>query len=107
MRLMLSKILREAGFEVVGEASNGKEGIKKFKELNPDLVTLDITMPEMDGIQVTREIRKLSSQTKIVICSAMGENDLVTEAIQAGANDFIIKPFEVDRVLNAVKKLMS
>jgi two-component system chemotaxis response regulator CheY len=107
MRMMLKDILLKNGFEVVGEAENGKVGVQLFQELNPDLVTMDITMPEMDGISAVKEIKKLNSGAKIVMVSAMGQQSMVIEAIQAGAADFIVKPFQPDRVLESLKKALG
>ena len=107
MRMMIKDILTKNGFEVLGEAENGLKAVEKYKELNPDLVIMDITMPEMDGIQAVKEIKKINSNAKIVMCSAMGQQAMVIEAIQAGAKDFIVKPFQADRVVDAVKKVLS
>ncbi|MGF7057156.1 response regulator [Brassicibacter mesophilus] len=107
MRMMIKDILSKNGFEVLGEAENGAKAIEKYKELNPDLVIMDITMPEVDGIQAVKEIKKLNSGAKIVMCSAMGQQAMVIEAIQAGAKDFIVKPFQADRVIEAVKKVLG
>ena len=107
MRLMLKDVLVKNWFEVVGEAENGFKAIEQFKELKPDLVTMDITMPEMDGIAAVKEIIKLDDKARIVMCSAMGQQGMVIEAIQAGAKDFIVKPFQPDRVVAAVKKAVS
>lgn len=104
MRMMIKDILIKAGYEVVGEATNGAEAVVRFGELSPDLVTMDITMPEMDGIAAVREIKKLDPEAKIIMCSAMGQQQMVLEAIQAGAKDFVVKPFQADRVIDAVKK---
>lgn len=107
MRMMIKDILSKNGFTILGEAENGLRAIEKYKELSPDLVIMDITMPEMDGIQAVKEIKKLNSNAKIVMCSAMGQQAMVIEAIQAGAKDFIVKPFQADRVVEAVKKVLS
>ncbi len=106
MRMMIKDILSKNGYSVVGEAENGAKAIEKYKELNPDLVIMDITMPEVDGIQAVREIKKIDEDAKIVMCSAMGQQAMVIESIQAGAKDFIVKPFQADRVLEAVKKVL-
>ena len=106
MRMMIKDILLKNGYEVVGEATNGVEAMVRYKELAPDLVTMDITMPEMDGITAVREIKKLDPNAKIIMCSAMGQQAMVLEAIQAGARDFIVKPFQADRVIDAVRKAM-
>lgn len=107
MRMMIKDILTKNGFTILGEAENGLKAIEKYKELNPDLVIMDITMPEMDGIQAVKEIKKVNSNAKIIMCSAMGQQAMVIEAIQAGAKDFIVKPFQADRVVEAVKKVLS
>ncbi|QIB26183.1 response regulator [Caloranaerobacter azorensis] len=104
MRMMIKDILNKNGYEVIGEADNGAKAIEKYKELKPDLVIMDITMPEVDGIQAVKEIKKLDENAKIIMCSAMGQQAMVIESIQAGARDFIVKPFQADRVLEAVKK---
>jgi two-component system chemotaxis response regulator CheY len=107
MRMMIRDILTKNGFEVCGEANDGFQAIEKYKELRPDLVTMDITMPEMDGIAALREIKKLDPQAKVVMCSAMGQQGMVIDAIQAGAKDFIVKPFQPDRVIEAIKKTLG
>lgn len=107
MRMMIKDILRKGGYEVVGEAEDGAKAIEKYKELNPDLVTMDITMPDMDGIQAVKEIRKIDPNAIIIMCSAMGQQAMVIDAIQAGARDFVVKPFQPDRVLEAVRKVLS
>ena len=107
MRTMVSDILRNAGFEIVGEAETGKQAIEKYRELKPDLVTMDIVMPEMGGIDAVREICKGDPDAKILMCSAMGQQALVVEAIQAGAKDFVVKPFQPSRVLEAVQRVLG
>jgi two-component system chemotaxis response regulator CheY len=107
MRMMIKNILVKEGYEVVGEAENGAQAVEKYKELNPDLVTMDITMPEMDGISAVKEIMKLNSGAKVVMCSAMGQQAMVIDAIQAGAKDFIVKPFQADRVIEAISKVLG
>ena len=107
MRTMLKSILSKSGFNVVGEAGNGREALEKYKELKPDIVTLDITMPEMDGLQAIKEIMKIDSNARVIMCSAMGQQAMVIESIQAGAKDFIVKPFQADRVLEAVQKVVG
>lgn len=106
MRMMIKDILKKGGFEVVGEAEDGLKAVEKFKELKPDLVTMDITMPEMDGIAAVKEIRKIDPNAVIVMCSAMGQQAMVIDAIQAGAKDFVVKPFQPDRVLEAIRKVL-
>ncbi|MCF6466301.1 response regulator [Clostridium sp. Cult2] len=107
MRMMIKDILTKNGFEVVGEAENGINAVEKYKELRPELVIMDITMPEMDGIQAVKEIKSIDPNSKIIMCSAMGQQAMVIEAIQAGAKDFIVKPFQHERVIEAVKKALS
>lgn len=107
MRMMLKDILTKNGYNVVGEAENGAMAVEKFKEVSPDLVIMDITMPEMDGIQATKAIKDEHPNSVIIMCSAMGQQAMVVEAIQAGAKDFIVKPFQPDRVLEAVKKVIG
>ena len=107
MRMMLKDILTKNGYDVIGEAENGVIAIEKYKELKPNLVILDITMPEMDGIQAARGIKDADSNATIIMCSAMGQQAMVIESIQAGARDFIVKPFQPDRVLEAVKKVIG
>ena len=107
MRMMIKDILGKNGYNVAGEAENGLKAVEKFKELSPDLVLMDITMPEMDGIAALKEIKKLDAGAKVIMCSAMGQQAMVIESIQAGAKDFIVKPFQQDRVLEAVKKVVG
>ncbi len=107
MRMMLKDILLKGGFEIAGEATNGAEAVRLYQELKPDLVTMDITMPEVDGIAAVKEIKKIDPSAKVVMVSAMGQQAMVIEAIQAGASDFIVKPFQPDRVLEALKKALS
>ncbi len=107
MRMMIKDILTKNGYEIVGEAENGIKAVEKFQELRPDLTTMDITMPEMDGISAVKEIKKIDENAKVIMCSAMGQQAMVIEAIQSGARDFIVKPFQPDRVLEAVRKVLS
>ncbi|EFQ23290.1 response regulator [Aminomonas paucivorans] len=107
MRMMLRDILMKNGFEVVGEADNGKNAVQMYSELKPDIVTMDITMPEMDGIAAVKEIKQMDSAAKVVMVSAMGQQAMVIEAIRSGAADFIVKPFQPDRVLEALSKALS
>ncbi|MCR4401023.1 MAG: response regulator [Syntrophomonadaceae bacterium] len=107
MRMMIKDILTKNGYKVVGEAENGQVAVEKFRELKPDLVTMDITMPEMDGIAAVREIKALDPEARIIMCSAMGQQAMVIDAIQAGAKDFIVKPFQPERVLEAVAKAIG
>lgn len=106
MRMMIKDILSKDGFEIVGEAENGIEAVKKYAELRPDLVTMDIVMPEMDGIEAVRNIIKLDPEATVLMCSAMGQQPLVVEALEAGAKDFIIKPFQPLKVVEAVRKAL-
>ncbi len=107
MRMMIKDILTKNGFEVVGEAENGAKAVEKFQELRPDLTTMDITMPEMDGISAVKQIKKIDAGAKVIMCSAMGQQAMVIEAIQSGARDFIVKPFQPDRVLEAIRKAIG
>ncbi|MET3288503.1 response regulator [Brevibacillus fluminis] len=107
MRMMIKEILTKNGYIVVGEASDGAQAVEKYKELGPDLVTMDITMPEMDGITALKEIKKIDGNARVIMCSAMGQQAMVIDAIQAGAKDFIVKPFQADRVLEAIKKTLG
>lgn len=107
MRMMVKDILEKNGFEIVGEAANGAEAVENYKNLKPDITTMDITMPEMDGIQAVKEIKKIDPNAKVIMCSAMGQQAMVMEAIQAGAKDFIVKPFQGDRVLEALNKALG
>jgi len=107
MRMMIKDILVKNGFEVVGEAVDGVQAVEKYNELKPDLVTMDITMPEMDGITALKEIKAIDPAAKIIMCSAMGQQAMAIDAIQAGAKDFIVKPFQADRVIEAIQKTLG
>ena len=107
MRTMVADILRGAGYEVVGEAETGVQAVEQYKVLQPDLVTMDIVMPDMGGIDAVREIRRHDPGARILMCSAMGQQALVVEAIQAGASDFVVKPFQPSRVLDAVERVLT
>ena len=107
MRMMLKDILTKNGYNVIGEAENGLQAIEKYKELKPNLTILDITMPEMDGIAAAKGIKSADPNALIVMCSAMGQQSMVVESIQAGARDFIVKPFQPARVLEAVQKVIG
>ena len=107
MRTMISDILSQAGYEVIGEAETGVQAVAKYKELKPDLVTMDIVMPDMGGIDAVREIVGFDPDARILMCSAMGQQALVVEAIQAGAKDFVVKPFQPSRVLEAVQRVLG
>jgi two-component system, chemotaxis family, chemotaxis protein CheY len=107
MRMMLKNILTKSGYEVAGEAGNGNEAVERYKDLLPDLVTMDITMPEMDGLQALKAIKAIDPKAKIIMASAMGQQSMVIEAIQSGAVDFIVKPFNEDRVVEAIKRALG
>lgn len=107
MRMMIKDILTKNNYQVVGEASDGLQAVERYKELKPDLVTLDITMPEMDGIEALKAIKQLDPSARIIMCSAMGQQSMVVDAISSGAKDFIVKPFQSDRVLEAIRKALS
>ena len=107
MRMMIKDILTKNGYVVVGEAENGLKAVEKYNETKPDLVLMDITMPEMDGIQALKKIKEGDSGAMVIMCSAMGQQAMVIEAIQGGAKDFIVKPFQAERVLEAVKKVVG
>ena len=107
MRTMVSDILSQAGFTVVGEAENGKQAVEKYQQLKPDLVTMDIIMPEMGGIEAVKKITQLDPGARILMCSAMGQQALVQEALQAGARDFVVKPVQPSRVLEAVQRVLA
>jgi two-component system chemotaxis response regulator CheY len=107
MRTMIGDILSQAGYEVVGEAETGTQAVEKYVSLKPDLVTMDIVMPDMGGIDAVREIVQHDPGARILMCSAMGQQALVVEAIQAGAKDFVVKPFQPSRVLEAVQRVLG
>lgn len=104
MRVTLKNMLVSNGYEVVGEAVNGKEAVEKYAACRPDVVLMDITMPVMDGILACRTIKESDPDAKVIMCTAMGQKNMVVEAIQAGAKDFIVKPFKAERVLESIKK---
>lgn len=107
MRMALKRLLENNGFQVVGEAENGAVGVKLFKEHQPDVVTLDITMPEMDGIQALKAIRQINPDVKVVMVSAMGQECMVKEAIVNGAKSFIVKPFKEEHVVSVLNKIAA
>ena len=107
MRMMIKDILTKNGYNVAGEAENGAKAVEKYNELKPDLVLMDITMPEMDGIQALKKIKETDPGAKVIMCSAMGQQAMVIDSIQSGARDFIVKPFQADRVIEAVKKVVG
>ncbi len=106
MRMMLKTVLTKNEYEVIGEAENGLIAVQKYQDLKPDLTIVDITMPEMDGIQAIKEIRRIDPQARIIVCSALGQQAMVIEAIQSGARDFVVKPFQPERVIDAVRKAL-
>ena len=107
MRMMIKDILTKNGYNIVGEAENGAKAVEKYNELKPDLVLMDITMPEMDGIEALKKIKSGDPNASIIMCSAMGQQAMVIESIQSGAKDFIVKPFQADRILEAVQKVVG
>jgi two-component system chemotaxis response regulator CheY len=107
MRMMIKNIITKSGYEVVGEAENAAAAVELYKELKPDLVTMDITMPEMDGIAGVKAIKAIDPNASIIMVSAMGQQAMVMEAIQAGAKDFIVKPFQQERILQAMERVLA
>jgi two-component system, chemotaxis family, chemotaxis protein CheY len=107
MRMTLKMMLEKNRFEIIGEADNGKVGIRKYKECNPDVVTMDITMPEMGGIEALKAIREFDPNAKIVMISAMGQERMVMESILSGAKSFIVKPFKEENVIETLTKVAS
>jgi two-component system chemotaxis response regulator CheY len=107
MRMQLRDILTKLGHEVIGEAVNGKAAIEQYQNLQPEIVTMDITMPEMNGIDAVKEIKKMHNGAKIIMCSAMGQQAMVIDAIKAGAMDFVVKPFNPERIKEALEKVIS
>lgn len=102
MRNIIKKILQKHNIKVVGEASNGKEAVLMYKKLKPDVVTMDLTMREMTGIEAVREILKLDSKAYIIVCSAMGQQEIIKEAVKEGAKGFVIKPFDEEELVNEI-----
>lgn len=102
MRQIITTVLNQSDCEIVGEARNGLECIEKYKELTPDLILMDVTMPEMDGLSALKELKKINKNVKVIICSSMGQEPIVKEAIQNGAADFIVKPFQKERILEVI-----
>jgi two-component system, chemotaxis family, chemotaxis protein CheY len=107
MRMMIKGILSKNGYDVVGEAQNGLEAVEKYRALTPDLVTMDMVMPEMDGITAVKQIVASDPNAKIVMCTSMGQQALVVEAIQAGAKSFITKPFQPPKILETIEKVLA
>jgi two-component system chemotaxis response regulator CheY len=107
MRTMISDILKKGDFEVCGEGATGAEAVEQYKKLKPDLVIMDIIMPDMGGIEAVKAIMQLDPSARVLMCSAMGQQALVVEAIQAGARDFVVKPFQPSRVLEAARRVLQ
>lgn len=107
MRMILTNIIKKTEHEVVGEGENGLDAVRLYSETKPDLVTMDITMPEMGGVEAVREIKREFPDAKIIMCSAMGQQKIVVEAIEAGAKDFIVKPFDESRVIDTISRVIS
>ena len=107
MRASIRKMVEAEGFQVIAEAGDGAECISSYQIYHPDLVLMDITMPEMDGIQALKAIKAADPKAAVIMCSAMGQQAMVIESIQSGAKDFIVKPFQQDRVLEAVRKVVG
>ncbi|UKS27103.1 response regulator [Paenibacillus sp. HWE-109] len=106
MRAILKDVLISLGYEVAGEASNGQEAVQLYKRIKPDLVTMDITMPEMDGITALKEIISYNPEARVIMCSAMGQQKMVVDSIQAGAKDFVVKPYNKERIAEAVERIL-
>jgi two-component system chemotaxis response regulator CheY len=107
MRTMLRNIFAESGFDVVGEAGNGTEAVEKYRQLAPDLTTMDIVMPESNGIEALKRIMALDPRARVVMCSALGQESLIIEALDAGARDFIVKPFKPAKVVEVAQKVLA
>ncbi len=107
MSMTIRKMIEPEGYEVAGEAGNGVEAVQRYMDIQPDVVLLDITMPEMNGIDALKRIKEFDPKAKVIMCSAMGQQVMVAQAIQSGAKDFVVKPFEKDRVLAAIKRVLG
>jgi two-component system chemotaxis response regulator CheY len=107
IKMVLKDLVEKAGFRVMGEASDGEEALRLFAEKRPDIVLLDITMPKMDGLTALRKILETDPEAKVIMCSALGQQRLILQAIQMGAKDFIVKPFRPERVIGAIKKILD
>ena len=107
MRMTIKKMLEAHGHSVIGEAGNGVEAVKKYVEIKPEVVLLDITMPEMNGVEALKRIKEVDAKAKVIICSAMGQQAMVAQAIQSGAKDFVVKPFEEGQLAAAVDRVMA
>lgn len=106
MRAMIREMIIGSGHEIVAEAKNGAEAVRLYRECKPDVMTLDITMPEMDGVSALKSIRSLDPSARVIMCSAMGQHAMVLDAIQAGAKDFIVKPLQQQRLLEAIERVL-
>ena len=107
VRMVVSQILKRNGYQVVGEATNGREALEKYKALKPDAVTMDITMPEVDGIQGLKDIIAYDKQAKVIMISALDQHDALAESIRNGATDYVVKPFEDDRMISALHEIFG
>lgn len=107
IRMVIKQILTRHGFQVAGEAGNGREALEKYKELRPDAVTMDIIMPEVDGIQGLKEILAFDKEAKVIMISAIDQRDSLTDAIRNGATDYVVKPFEDDRMVTSLKSIFG
>ena len=107
IKLVLRELVEKAGFRVVGEASNGQEAVELYQNRRPDVVLMDITMPKMDGLAALKQILKFDPEAKVIMCSALGQQTLIVQALQLGAKDFIVKPFREERVVAAIKKILD
>ena len=107
MRMVIKDILVKNGYEIAAEAENGLKAVERYPEAKPDLVLMDITMPEIDGIEAVRRIKALDPNANVIMCSAMGQQSMVIDAIQSGAKDFIVKPFQADRVIESIRKVLG
>jgi two-component system chemotaxis response regulator CheY len=107
IKLVLRELVEKAGFRVVGEASNGEEAVELYQDKRPDVVLLDITMPKMDGLAALKQILKIDPEAKVIMCSALGQQSLMVQALQLGAKDFIVKPFREERVIAAIKHILD
>ena len=107
MRIMIKDTLSKNGYTELFEAVDGADAVQKYAEISPDLVVMDITMPNMDGLQALKEIRAKDSNAKVIMCSAMGQEGMVVDAVKSGARDFIVKPFKPDRIVQAVNKVLG
>lgn len=107
IKLVLRDLVEKAGFRVVGEASNGEEAVELYQDQRPDVVLMDITMPKLDGLAALKRILKIDPEAKVIMCSALGQQSLIVQALQLGAKDFIVKPFKEERVITAIKKILD